>query len=145
MAPQITSIHHVTAIVEDPQQNIDFYAGVLGLRLVKQTVNFDDPNTYHLYFGDELGHPGTILTFFPWPSARHGSRGTGQVSAITLAIPANSLDYWQQRLTGYGFIVSEPTLRFGEQRISVYDPSGLLIELATQTETSEQFVWKDGF
>ncbi|MEM8531974.1 MAG: ring-cleaving dioxygenase, partial [Chloroflexota bacterium] len=120
-------------------------AGVLGLRLVKQTVNFDDPNTYHLYFGDELGHPGTILTFFPWPSARHGSRGTGQVSAIALAISANSLDYWQQRLTSYGFIVSEPASRFGEQIISVYDPSGLLIELATQTETSEQFVWKDGF
>ena len=145
MAQQITGIHHVTAIVDDPQQNIDFYAGVLGLRLVKQTVNFDDPNTYHLYFGDEFGRPGTILTFFPWPGARHGSRGTGQVSAIALAIPANSLDYWEQRLTSYGFIVSEPTSRFGEQIISVYDPSGLLIELAAQSEPSETYIWKDGF
>lgn len=145
MENQIAGIHHVTAIVEDPQQNIDFYAGVLGLRLVKQTVNFDDPHTYHLYFGDELGQPGTILTFFPWPGARHGSRGTGQVSAIALAIPTSSVDYWQQRLTSYGFIVSEPTSRFGENSLSVYEPSGLLLELAAQPEASEQHIWASGF
>ena len=90
MTTQLLGIHHVTAIVGEPQENIDFYTSVLGLRLVKQTVNFDDPYTYHLYYGDETGQPGTIITFFPWPASRHGSSGTGQISAIQFAVPVGA-------------------------------------------------------
>src|SRR3954471_24235359 len=96
------SIHHVTAIGGDPQKNLDFYAGVLGLRLVKLTVNFDDPGTYHLYYGDGAGSPGTIITFFPWPSAPRGRRGAGQVIETAFAIPAGSVDYWTKRLAEHG-------------------------------------------
>ena len=91
------SIHHVTAIAADPQRNLDFYAGALGLRLVKLTVNFDDPGTYHLYFGDEFGRPGSILTFFPWPDGARGRQGTGQIGTVSLAVPAGSLGYWIER------------------------------------------------
>src|SRR3984885_11212920 len=91
-------IHHVTAIAGDAQRNLDFYAGTLGLRLVKRTVNFDDPTTYHLYYGDGLGRPGTILTFFPWAGAYPGKAGKGQVIETTLAIPEGALDYWRTRL-----------------------------------------------
>src|SRR3989449_6302223 len=80
----VLGIHHVTAIASDPQRNLDFYVGLLGLRLVKRTVNFDDPETYHLYFGDEVGNPGSIMTFFPWPGARPGRQGTGQVAVTSL-------------------------------------------------------------
>src|SRR5438876_943516 len=88
MGKEILGIHHVTAIAGDPQANIDFYTGLLGLRLVKLTVNFDDPTTYHLYYGDGVGHPGTILTFFPWPAAQRGRRGTGQVTETAFTIRA---------------------------------------------------------
>src|SRR5687767_6465130 len=95
--PMITGIHHITAIAADPQPNLEFYVRFLGLRLVKRTVNFDDPGTYHFYYGDETGRPGTILTFFPWPGARAGRQGTGQVSATAFAIPADSFEYWRTR------------------------------------------------
>ena len=98
MKKQILGIHHITAIAGDPQTNLDFYAGVLGLRLVKLTVNFDDPGTYHLYYGDGVGHPGTILTFFPWPHAPKGRRGTGQVTETAFAIPEHAIDFWTARL-----------------------------------------------
>ncbi len=88
------NIHHVTAIASDPQRNLDFYTGTLGLRLVKLTVNFDDPGTYHFYFGDELGRPGSILTFFPWPDGEPGRAGTGQINEVALSIPAASLGAW---------------------------------------------------
>src|SRR3954465_10283919 len=94
---EILGLHHVTAIASDPQNNIDFYAGVLGLRLVKLTVNFDDPTTYHLYYGDGVGHPGTILTFFPWPGAQKGRRGTGLVTETAFAVPSGALEYWARR------------------------------------------------
>src|SRR2546421_13035546 len=94
----IAGLHHLTAIVGDPQQNVDFYTRVLGLRLVKRTVNFDDPTTYHLYYGDEVGTPGTILTFFPWPGAARGSRGTGQTTAAAFAVPPGSLEGWMEHL-----------------------------------------------
>jgi glyoxalase family protein len=93
----ILGIHHVTAIASSPQKIIDFYTQVLGLRLVKLTVNFDDPTTYHLYFDDEIGRPGTILTFFPWPDAPKGRRGTGQVITVSFSIPVNSTSYWINR------------------------------------------------
>jgi glyoxalase family protein len=128
----LLGIHHVTAIVDDPQENIDFYTHVLGLRLVKQTVNFDDPYTYHLYYGDEQGRPGTIITFFPWPDGRHGSRGVGQISAIAFAVPSGALPFWQARLAANDFRVGGPEQRFGAAVLSLYDPSGLLLELVEQ-------------
>src|SRR5690349_2400676 len=128
----LLGLHHVTAIVDDPQENIDFYTHVLGLRLVKQTVNFDDPYTYHLYYGDEEGRPGTIVTFFPWPSGRHGSRGTGQISAIAFAVPEGALQFWQDRLADLGVPFGGPEDRLGNAVLSLYDPAGLLLELVEQ-------------
>src|SRR3982750_1626482 len=97
----VLGIHHITAIARNPQRNIDFYSGLLGLRLVKLTVNFDDPSTYHLYYGDGVGHPGTIITFFPWPKAPRGRHGTGQVTETAFAIPKGALEYWVERLNQY--------------------------------------------
>lgn len=90
-------IHHITAIVGHPQENVDFYAGVLGLRLVKQTVNFDDPGTYHLYFGNEGGKPGTIITFFPWAGARPGRIGDGQVGVTSYVVPKGAMEFWGKK------------------------------------------------
>ncbi|MEO7909242.1 MAG: VOC family protein [Roseiflexaceae bacterium] len=129
---RLLGIHHVTAIVDDPQENIDFYTNVLGLRLVKQTVNFDDPYTYHLYYGDDQGRPGTIVTFFPWPNGRHGSRGVGQISAIAFAVPTGALSFWQARLADNDLRFGEPEQRFGAAVLSLYDPSRLLLELVEQ-------------
>src|SRR6187402_3528479 len=99
MNSTLTGIHHITAIASDPQQNIDFYAGLLGLRMVKKTVNFDDPSAYHLYYGDETGTPGSIVTFFYWPGHEaRGRVGSGQNTAIVFSAPADSLDFWQKRL-----------------------------------------------
>src|SRR5436190_8126579 len=95
----IPGLHHVTAITADAQKNIDFYCGVLGLRLVKLTVNFDDPSSYHLYYGDELGRPGTILTFFVWPGGGRGAVGPPQVTATSFAVPRGAADFWRGRLT----------------------------------------------
>src|SRR6478735_10157385 len=88
-------IHHITAIAGDPQKNLDFYSGFMGLRLVKKTVNFDDPTTYHLYYGDGVGNPGTILTFFAWPHGYRGQRGNGQVTVTGFSVPEGALGYWQ--------------------------------------------------
>src|SRR5256712_8226183 len=94
---KLLGIHHITAIASDPQRNLDFYTEFLGLRLVKRTVNFGDPSAYHFYFGDRIGAPGTIITFFPWPGARRGTRGSGQVVATSFAMVANAIDYWKSR------------------------------------------------
>ncbi|HET7264234.1 MAG TPA: ring-cleaving dioxygenase [bacterium] len=122
-------IHHVTAIAGDPQQNVDFYAGLLGLRLIKRTVNFDDPGTYHLYFGDEAGHPGTILTFFPWPGAPRGRHGAGQVTAVSFSVPPGSLAYWEERLRGRDVAFEAKESPFGESILELPDPDGLPLEL----------------
>ena len=129
MNSKIPGLHHVTAIASDPQRNLDFYVGLLGLRFVKRTVNFDDPGTYHFYFGDRRGTPGTILTFFPWPGARRGIRGTGQVEATAFAIPPNSIGFWLERLKQQHVTAEKTSLRFGEEVIRLIDPDGLLIEL----------------
>jgi len=126
---KLLGIHHITAIAVDPQRNLDFYTQVLGLRLVKRTVNFDDPGTYHLYFGDRIGKPGTIITFFPWPGARRGTRGIGQVVATSFAIPALSTGYWNERLKKEGVVAQENVRRFGEEVVRFVDPDGLLLEL----------------
>lgn len=135
MSQTLTGIHHVTAIAGDPQQNVDFYAGVLGLRLVKQTVNFDDPGSYHFYYGDGSGAPGTLLTFFAWPGGRRGGRGLGQVTAAALSIPAPSLDYWRERLSHLGVTVDEPETRFGETVLPFYDSDGLRLELVPTNDS----------
>lgn len=125
---KLLGIHHITAIASEPQQNLDFYRKVLGLRFVKRTVNFDDPSTYHFYFGDGTGKPGTILTFFPWPGAPRGTSGNSQVVAISFAIPPGSLNYWSDRLKEHSITV-ENILRFDEQGLRFTDPDGLLLEL----------------
>src|SRR4051794_22168768 len=129
MDSKIPGLHHVTAIASDPQRNLDFYVGLLGLRFVKRTVNFDDPGTYHFYFGDLRGTPGTILTFFPWPRARRGIRGTGQVEATAFAIPPGSVGYWLERLKQQHVAAEKVSTRFGEEVIRLLDPDGLAIEL----------------
>ena len=105
MDKRLKGIHHVTAITGDPQINLEFYIGLLGLRLVKKTVNFDDPGTYHLYYGDETGQPGTILTFFPWPGALKGQRGAGQITVASFSVPEDSLGYWIDRFKNFGIHV----------------------------------------
>jgi len=130
---KLLGTHHITAIAGDPQRNLDFYRKVLGLRFVKRTVNFDDPSTYHLYFGDRTGKPGTILTFFPWPGARRGTRGNSQVVATSFAIPQGSLNYWSDRLKEHSITV-ENILRFDEQGLRFTDPDGLLLELIASDE-----------
>ena len=143
----IYGIHHVTAICSNPQKNIDFYTKLLGLRLVKLTVNFDDPTTYHLYYGDESGHPGTILTFFPWSSVPKGHKGTGQAITTSFLVPDNSIDYWKDRLKNNDICYKNPIKRFDdEQVITFYDPDGLELELVAHPsykDNNERF-WKDG-
>ncbi|WP_144509691.1 ring-cleaving dioxygenase [Bacillus sp. FJAT-22090] len=139
MKKQTAGIHHITAIVGHPQENIDFYAGVLGLRLVKQTVNFDDPGTYHLYFGDGGGKPGTIITFFPWTNAYPGQIGDGQVGVTTFAVPPGSLGFWVNRFATFS-IPFKKEERFGEQVIQFDDPHGLHLELVERAE-GEQNNW----
>ncbi len=132
MRKPLEGIHHVTAMASDPQANVDFYTGVLGLRLVKRTVNFDDPGTYHLYYGDEVGHPGTILTFFPWPGARRGVHGAGQATVTSFSVPEGSLGYWTQRLSSLGVAHEDPRPRFDEEVLTLLDPDGLRLELVAQ-------------
>jgi glyoxalase family protein len=129
MTPQTTGIHHVTAISGEPQRNVDFYAGILGLRLVKKTVNFDDPETYHLYYGDGAGSPGTIMTFFPWAHAPGGRIGAGQLVVTSFSIPSTSLGYWTERLVENGVRFERPRDRFGETVLTFEDPDRLRIEL----------------
>jgi catechol 2,3-dioxygenase-like lactoylglutathione lyase family enzyme len=140
----IVGIHHITAIAGDPQRNIDFYTGILGMRLVKLTVNFDDPGSYHFYYGDELGHPGSILTFFPWPAGQPGRQGTGQVGTVSLAIPPSSLGYWIERLLAHGTRYEGPTRRFDEQVLSFKDPDGILLELVASPRASSVLPWREG-
>lgn len=144
MNKQILGIHHVTAIAGDPQTNLDFYAGLLGLRLVKLTVNFDDPGTYHLYYGDGVGHPGTILTFFPWPGAPKGHRGTGQVTETAFAVPENAVGFWTARLAERRVAFKGPFDRFGERVISFADPDGLGIELIGTKMTRDDRAYQAG-
>jgi catechol 2,3-dioxygenase-like lactoylglutathione lyase family enzyme len=125
----LSGIHHVTAIGGEPQRTVDFYAGTLGLRLVKLTVNFDDPGTYHLYFGDELGRPGTILTFFPSPGSPRGHRGAGQATTVAFSVPAGSLGFWADRLTARSVAAEPPRPRLDEEVIVLHDPDGLQLEL----------------
>ena len=137
-------IHHVTAIAREPQRNLDFYAGTLGMRLVKITINYDDPGTYHLYYGDELGRPGSLLTFFPWTAGRPGRQGTGQTNGVGLAVPPAALGFWIERLLSKGVKYEGPTRRFDEQVLAFADPDGLLLELIATPRVSAVEGWRDG-
>jgi glyoxalase family protein len=141
-------IHHITALCGDPQRNLDFYTGLLGLRLVKKTVNFDDPGSYHLYYGDGLGSPGTIMTFFAWilpPTVRANARqGTGQITATPFCIPVSSLDFWIDRLAAAGEEFEGPEERFGEAVLSLLDPDGLPLELVARGGRALRTLWQEG-
>jgi len=140
----IEGLHHVTAIAGEPQTNINFYTGVIGLRLVKLTVNFDDPTAYHLYYGDGQGHPGTIMTFFPWPGAVKGRIGTGQLTVTSFAVPEKSLPYWRERLRKRGVEFDEATSDFGEELLFLRDPDGLQLELVSTSNANPDRVWERG-
>ncbi len=128
MTQRTTGIHHVTAFVRDAQATVDFYSGVLGLRLVKKTINFDAPEVYHLYFGNEAGSPGTIITFFPWATSRKGRIGGGQVGVTSYVVPMGALDFWRERFEKFRISTTQ-TSRFGERLLQLEDPDGLRIEL----------------
>ncbi|PYI99004.1 MAG: ring-cleaving dioxygenase [Verrucomicrobia bacterium] len=142
MENKIRGLHHVTAIASDPQRNLDFYVGLLGLRFVKRTINFDDPGSYHFYFGDNRGTPGTILTFFPWPGAHRGIRGTGQIEATAFAISRDSIGYWVERCKQQ-HVTAEKVPRFGEEAIRFTDPDGLLLELIASNSLPAVEPWPD--
>lgn len=142
MGKKTKGIHHITAIVGNPQENVDFYAGVLGLRLVKKTINFDDPGTYHFYFGNEAGKPGTIITFFPWPDGRRGKIGDGQVGVTSYVVPKGAMPFWEQRLEKFHVPFSKLE-RFGEQYLRLSDPHGLEIELV-EREEGDNSQWSFG-
>jgi glyoxalase family protein len=144
----IFGIHHVTAITGNPQRNMEFYINNLGLRLVKLTVNQDDPTAYHLYYGDELGRPGTILTFFNWPNIPKGHRGTSEVAATSFLIPEDSISYWINRFNRQKIQFRGPYKRFeeSEQAIKFNDPDGLELELVAHKSSKERDTkaWKEG-
>jgi len=139
----IQGLHHITAIASDPQRNVDFYHEVLGQRLVKTTVNFDDPGTYHLYYGDEIGSPGTIMTFFPWKGIRKGQPGSGETGAVAYSIPSHAVDYWRERLNSFDITVSEGQ-RLGDPVLSFPDPDGMTLELIANDEHGTIQFWNDG-
>jgi glyoxalase family protein len=144
MTRRIPGIHHVTAIASDPQRNLDFYSRVLGLRLVKVTVNFDDPGTYHTYFGDVNGGPGTAMTFFPWPGARRGRIGNGQVGVTAFSIPEGSMGFWQDRLKAHGVATSKVVERLNEEALPLTDPDGMKLELVAHADMPAATPWGGG-
>ncbi len=136
MPKPIVGLHHVTAIASDPQRNLDFYTDVLGLRFVKRTVNFDDPGTYHFYFGDDSGTPGTILTFFPWPHASRGLSGAGEVAKTAFSVPLTSVNYWEKRLLYKTVLVERTGRRFDEEVLTFPDPDGMKLEIVGHADAA---------
>jgi glyoxalase family protein len=138
-------IHHVTAICGDAQRNVDFYAGVLGLRLVKRTVNFDDPRTWHLYYGDEVGRPGSLITFFPWPNAPRGRLGPGQIAVTSFAVAASAIGFWIERLLRFGVKYHGPSVRrergLDHPVLSFEDGDGLKLELLGTSPSDDREGW----
>lgn len=141
MEEKISGIHHITALASDPQKNYDFYTGILGLRFIKKTVNFDAPDVYHFYYGDDKGSPGTILTFFPFPDARRGKRGSGEISSVAFSIPSNSLGYWMNRFAEKAVVFSGLMERFGCKFFSLLDPDGMLIEIFEDDSVNDSSGW----
>lgn len=143
MQPLILGIHHITAISGHPQQNVDFYSGILGLRLVKKTINFDAPDVYHFYFGDALGRPGTVFTTFPFVGARKGSKGVGELTYTAFSVGVDSLGFWEQRLKRFGIPVSNRLIRFGVSFIRFEDHDGMGIELVAN-DADDREGWSCG-
>jgi glyoxalase family protein len=142
MENKILGIHHITAIAGNAKRNFDFYTRILGLRLVKKTVNFDDPGTYHLYYGDEAGSPGTILTFFPWEGVQPGKQGTGMATDIAYSVPAGSLDFWKKRLQDNQVSITGSGERLGEEYISFTDPDGLPLTFTIAKQKDNRKAWE---
>lgn len=141
MENKILGLHHITAIADDARRNYEFYTNVLGLRMVKKTVNFDDPGTYHFYFGDEIGTPGTILTFFPWQGIGQGNTGTGMATDIGYSVPANSLTFWEDRFKKFNVKHGVLHEKFGEQLLSFQDPDGLNLEMIVAANKDIRKQW----
>ena len=141
---RVTGLHHVTVIAGDPQQNLEFYTGVLGMKLVKMSVNQDVPDTYHLFYADGEGHAGTDLTFFPWPQMPAGRRGIGLTNEVALAVPAGSLAFWAERLRAAGVDAGAPVVRFGERALLFDDPHGLALALVETADPREFTPWTEG-
>lgn len=142
MENTILGIHHITAIAGSTQRNYDFYVKVLGLRFVKKTVNFDDPGTYHFYYGDENGTPGTILTFFPWKNVRKGIAGTGMATEIGYSVPAGSFDFWVKQFEANNVKCKQSAERFGETYLPFEDPDGLKLNLIVPSKTDDRKPWE---
>lgn len=140
MENRILGLHHITAIANNAKRNLDFYTQVLGLRLVKKTVNFDDPGTYHFYFGNETGTPGTILTFFPWEGIGQGTNGSGLATHIGYSVPKGSLEFWKNRFQQFNVNVEEGEI-FGEKMISFKDPDGLQLQFIESSTPDDRKVW----
>ncbi|MGZ3998798.1 MAG: VOC family protein, partial [Flavisolibacter sp.] len=144
MTNKILGLHHITAIAGEAQRNYNFYTKTLGLRLVKKTVNFDDPGTYHFYYGDEVGTPGSILTFFPWEGIQKGRAGAGMATEIGYSVPAGSLDFWNNRFKELKVKRGETGERFGEQYLPFEDPDGLLLKLVVPSNEDHRKGWTTG-
>lgn len=142
MEDKILGIHHITAIAGNAQRTLDFYTKVLGLRLVKKTVNFDDPGTYHFYFGDENGTPGSILTFFPWEGVKRGYTGSGMATNIGYSVPTNSLEFWADRFKQHNIKHEEIAEKFGEKYLHFQDPDGLKIDLIVPSFPDNRTPWE---
>lgn len=142
MEDKILGLHHITAIAGDAKRNLDFYTRVLGLRLIKKTVNFDDPGTYHFYFGNEEGTPGTILTFFPWGDIVPGRRGARMATEIGYSVPEGSLDFWRKRFDEYHVTYNKPAEKFGEPYLTFLDPDGLKLELIIPKNQDTRKPWE---
>lgn len=140
----IEGLHHITAVTRDAQGNLDFYRNILGQRLVKRTVNFDAPDTYHFYFADAAGTPGSIMTFFAWPQTRRAVRGVGTTNALAYNIPQGSLGFWQEHLTRSGIPSGPVETRFGAEVLPFDDPDGLRIELVVSAEPAVTRHWAEG-
>lgn len=141
MDKTVLGFHHITAIAGPAQRNYDFYTKILGLRLVKKTVNFDDPGTYHFYYGNETGTPGTILTFFPWTNVKRGTNGVGMATEIGYSVPAGSLEFWANRLKENNASVDQIKERFGEKMLAFRDPDGLDLMLTEPSKNDTRTAW----
>jgi glyoxalase family protein len=143
MENTILGLHHITAIAGDAKRNFNFYSNILGLRFIKKTVNFDDPGTYHFYFGDEIGSAGTILTFFPWGEGiPQGRRGSGMATEIGYSVPKGSLEFWVERFEKYNVIYNKPATKFGERYLTFLDPDGLKLELIESATPDTRKPWE---
>jgi glyoxalase family protein len=140
----IQGLHHVTAVARDPQRNVDFYRNILGQRFVKRTVNFDAPDTYHFYFADAVGSPGSVLTFFAWSNMRRGVPGNGETNAVAYNVPIGSLNFWQEHLKKNGIKTDEISKRFGQDVLTFNDPDGMRLELVENGSAPALKHWEEG-